>query len=190
MVVLFLVISQCSASKTGISSKASDLYQGTEHKMVKESVRILSSRAPTYWYIVSAQHGFVPSTRVLEPYDFTFGVTGREGIRNCGESMGLKEKYLELLEDFKAADVVFHVLSFSYLMALGFPLQFPEHPNLVFFGGKGARQEFFPAKLPRNVEYHPISGNRRLAKAQAFQDLLAETSTVQDSLGSVLSGPP
>jgi hypothetical protein len=62
----------CSAKKCAFAQPAIDLYEGQLFLTQKEYVaRVLGAKVLTDCFILSAKHGLVPSTKVIEPYEAT-----------------------------------------------------------------------------------------------------------------------
>jgi len=65
-----VVLIQCTKSKRDAATEARDLYDSTYFRAMRQWAE--STDLP--WFILSAEHGLVPPTTVLEPYD-AFGLS-------------------------------------------------------------------------------------------------------------------
>lgn len=68
-----ILITSCSATKLGEPAEAAEFYQGQLFKLVKRYAELSTPRVFAAWAIVSAKHGLVMPSQVVEPYDMSLG---------------------------------------------------------------------------------------------------------------------
>lgn len=83
-----IVIIPCGARKLDRSAQAQRMYIGSYHKMCQRYA--LSLVTPDDVYILSAKHGLLKMTDVIEPYSLTLGQPG------CVTSSHIHRQALEL----------------------------------------------------------------------------------------------
>ena len=126
-----LVISPCSSTQKDRRVPAIELYEGREHNKVRAGLREVrrhSQYAETTvdLYIISTKHGLIKEDRVTDPYDVPNSMSP---VLN-GE--GRNKLHRDVEELIKGYDLVFFLLSATYIKALQLPFNVPNTVIQVF----------------------------------------------------------
>jgi hypothetical protein len=71
---MLVIIVSCSAGKADKPAQAQDLYTGDLFKKQAELAKLMvASGVAKAWYILSAKHGLIDPTQIIEPYDVAMG---------------------------------------------------------------------------------------------------------------------
>lgn len=127
---------QAEARLAAFASPAVEMYTGTHHRLVMEGVRAVRQR----WgpetldvAIVSGGYGLLPAAQVIVPYDVTFDEFEQEELASWVASLRIPERAAALVRQY---DLVFYLLSGSYLAVLDLPLEVPESVQQIVLTGQ------------------------------------------------------
>ena len=142
---------QAKARLAEHSLPAAEMYTGRHHRLVMESVRAVWQQ----WgsdvldlAILSGGYGVLRADEPVIPYDVTFDQFAGEALSDWGTMLEVPSKAAQLAGEY---DLVFLLLSGSYLAVLDLPLDVPEAVQQIVFTGKDSM-----ALVPTRPNVHPF----------------------------------
>lgn len=154
-----LVISSCTSKKLCYEAPAGQMYTGGQHRHLMkglEKVRNRFGKQAIDLAIISAKHGLLRETDVIEPYNFTFQGLGRMEIVTYSNRIQIHEKTEALIRHY---DLVFFLLGKEYVQALQLPFDVPDTVTQIFLLGPTHRE-----LIPHLPNVHFIPAGRDLAR--------------------------
>ncbi|MEA1993934.1 MAG: hypothetical protein U9N35_06035 [Euryarchaeota archaeon] len=129
-----LVVSSCTKGKKKEKDRASELYSGEQHLLVKKGVKLLREKNIVDWYIISAKYGLIHEDEIVEPYNKSFTGLSKKEIRELSKKLRIKKKLSEVIEE-KSYEKAFFLLGEQYLTSIeNFLKGVP--PYSVFFAAR------------------------------------------------------
>ena len=152
-----LVISPCSARQKKESLSASELYTGSEHKLVMAGLGKVRKHAKygdttIDSYIVSTKHGLISEDYVVAPYNVC---DSKNYILKGSGTKKLNEDIENLIKNF---DLVFFLLGGDYVKALQLPFEVADSVTQIFLLGDTHRN-----LIPRLPNIHFVPAGKPLA---------------------------
>ncbi len=112
---MYAVVANCTAKKLPHAAPARELYRGPSIRRVVSVIDGARKRGVVVeLYVISAKHGLVHESEVLEPYDETIANWPRERIKEWAREGDLLEKFQKLT----ATRTVFLVVTRPYYFAV------------------------------------------------------------------------
>ena len=131
------VVSNCTKAKmeTTLPVKARMLYTGIGHVFVKRGVNLVQQRTGIVveWSIMSALHGYVPSTKRLMPYDFTFAGKSKIKLKQCRAAHKANK---EMMESFlrRSPEPELQIVGMSKAYHFVFPIERLPRAKTILIG--------------------------------------------------------
>jgi hypothetical protein len=136
---------QVRARLAAHSQPAAEMYTGRHHRLVMEGVRAVWQQWGSHVLdlaILSGGYGVLRADEPIIPYDVTFDQFAGEALADWGTMLQVPSKAAELAGQY---DLVFLLLSGSYLAVLDLPLDVPEAVRQIVLTGKDS-MELVPAR--------------------------------------------
>lgn len=130
-----LVISSCTSKKLRRKAPAGEIYTGGQHRYLMEGLDKVRSRfreQAIELAIISAKHGLLMESNVIEPYDFTFQGLRKEKILEHSDRLQIHDKTEALIKHY---DLVFFLLGKEYVQALQLPFDVPDTVTQIYLLG-------------------------------------------------------
>jgi len=145
-----LIISSCTKKKKEGKDKASKMYLGKQHLLVKKGIEILRKDNYVDWYIISAKYGLINENYVIEPYDLSFKSMGKKDIRKLSKDLGIENKLSSVI---KKHDKAFFILGEKYLISIDDFLKNIPIPS-TFFTNRKLSYETIKCGVEEAKKYH------------------------------------
>jgi hypothetical protein len=113
------------------SLPAAQMYTGLGHEFVREAITMLRDHG--YFvshFILSAGYGFLNENDVIVPYNVTFAKKPKKGIRERGQRLGLRDRFVTIAKEYDRAILI---LGREYLEAIGLPLPVDRLPRTLAY---------------------------------------------------------
>ena len=147
-----LVISSCTSKKLRRKAPAGEIYTGGQHRHLMEGLNKVRNKFGEQVIdlaIISAKHGLLMESDVIEPYDYTFQGLRKEKILEHSDRLQIHDKTEALMRHY---DLVFFLLGKEYVQALQFPFNVSDTVTQIFLLGPTHRKLILD--LP-NVHFIP-----------------------------------
>jgi hypothetical protein len=161
-----LVISSCTKRKKEGKNKASEMYIGKQHLLVKKGIEILRKDNYVNWYIISAKYGLINENYVIEPYDLSFNNMSKKNIRKVSTKLGIEDKLLSIIQNQSSEgrlvdlskgkicyDKAFFILGEKYLISIENFLKNIPVPS-TFFTNRKLPYETIKCGVEEAKKYH------------------------------------
>jgi len=145
-----LVISSCTKRKKEGKNKASEMYIGKQHLLVKKGIEILRKDNYVDWYIISAKYGLINENYVIKPYDLSFNNMSKKNIRKVSMKLGIEDKLLSIIQNHNKA---FFILGEKYLISIENFLKNIPVPS-TFFTNRKLPYETIKCGVEEAKKYH------------------------------------
>lgn len=136
---------QVTARLADHSQPAAEMYTGKHHRLVMEGVQAVWQQ----WghqtldlAILSGGYGVLRADEMIIPYDVTFDQFAGEALSDWGAMLQVPTKATALVHQY---DLVFLLLSGSYLAVLDLPLDVPDAVHQIVLTGQDS-MELVPSK--------------------------------------------
>jgi hypothetical protein len=149
---------QAEARLAAFAHPAVEMYTGTHHRLVMEGVQAVwqhCGREILDVAILSAGYGLLVADRRIIPYDVTFDQFDKEELAEWVDRLELPERAAELVRQY---DLVFYLLSGSYLAVLNLPLDVPDSVQQIVLTGQDSL-----VLVPSAPNLHPIVASEAVA---------------------------
>jgi hypothetical protein len=136
---------QVTARLADHSLPAAEMYTGRHHRLVMEGVQAVWQQWGRHTLdlaILSGGYGVLQSDEMIIPYDVTFDQFAGEALADWGAMLQVPAKAAALVREY---DLVFLLLSGSYLAVLELPLNVPDSVQQIVLTGQDS-MELVPAK--------------------------------------------
>jgi len=133
---------------------AAQMYTGLGHGFVREAVSAL--REHDYLvshFILSAGYGFLNENDLIVPYNVTFAKQPKEWIRERGQRLSLRERFIAIA---KECDRAILILGREYLEAIGLPLPTERLPHTLAYAAPS-----FVGRIGKGLETIPVGETER-----------------------------
>lgn len=186
--VRFLIVDQCSASKSvsdsdavvdadrnerapteviaerdAVGTPARDLYTGIQQRRISEAVRILRGNGHDVQRLfISAGFGLVEETDELPPYDATFSGQSDDVIRQRSDDLRITTDLEERVRTEDAFDIIFLPLGADYYAALNLDRVYasvPEEATVVVFNREEDEHRDHVLSLPARTDEAKTNGS-------------------------------
>lgn len=154
-----LVISSCTSKKLRRKAPAGEIYTGGQHRYLMEGldkVRNKLGEQVIDLAIISAKHGLLMESDVIEPYDFTFQGLRKEKILGHSDRLQIHDKTEALISGY---DLVFFLMGKEYVQALQLPFDVSDTVTQIFLLGPTFRN-----LIPDLPNVHLIPAGSDLAR--------------------------
>lgn len=151
-----LVISSCTSKKLSHEAPAGEIYTGGQHRYLMEGLEKVRNKYGKHTIdlaIISAKHGLLMESDVIEPYDFTFQGLRKETILEQSNRLHIHDKTEASISGY---DLVFFLLGKEYVQALQLPFDVPDTVTQIFLLGPTHRNLI--VNLP-NVYFIPAGSD-------------------------------
>ena len=145
-----LVISSCTKRKKEGKYKASEMYTGKQHLLVKKGIEILRKDNYVDWYIISAKYGLINENYLIESYDLSFNNMHKRDIRKLSKDLRIEDKLSSIIKNHNKA---FFILGEKYLISIENFLKDIPIPS-VFFTNKKLPYETIKCGIEEAKKYH------------------------------------
>jgi len=136
---------QVTARLADLSLPAAEMYTGKHHRLVMDGVQAVWQQ----WghgvldlAILSGGYGVLRADEMIIPYDVTFDQFAGEALSDWGAMLQVRTKAAALVRKY---DLVFLLLSGSYLAVLDLPLDVPDSVQQIVLTGQDS-MELVPSK--------------------------------------------
>ncbi len=154
-----LVISSCTSKKLRRKAPAGEIYTGGQHRHLMEGLDKVRGRFGEQAMdltIISAKHGLLKESDVIEPYNFTFKGLRKREILEHSDRLQIHEKTEASIREY---DLVFFLLGKEYVQALQLPFDVPDTVTQIYLLGPTHRE-----LIPDLPNVHFIPAGRDLAR--------------------------
>ena len=154
-----LVISSCTSKKLRRKAPAGEIYTGGQHRHLMEGLDKVRNRFGEQAIdlaIISAKHGLLRESDVIEPYNFTFKGLRKREILEHSDCLQIHEETEALIRHY---DLVFFLLGKEYVQALQLTFDVPDRVTQIFLLGPTHRE-----LIPDLPNVHFIPAGRDLAR--------------------------
>lgn len=142
---------QVTARLADHSLPAAEMYTGKHHRLVMEGVQAVWQQ----WghqtldlAILSGGYGVLHADEMIIPYDVTFDQFAGEALSDWGAMLQVPTKAAALVRQY---DLVFLLLSGSYLAVLDLPLDVPDSVQQIVLTGQDSME-----LMPPKPNLHPF----------------------------------
>jgi len=136
---------QVTARLADHSLPAAEMYTGKHHRLVMEGVQAVwqqREHCVLDLAILSGGHGVLRANEMIIPYDVTLDQFAGEALSDWGAMLQVPTKAAALVRQY---DLVFLLLSGSYLAVLDLPLDVPDSVQQIVLTGQDS-MELVPSK--------------------------------------------
>jgi hypothetical protein len=142
---------QAKARLAAHSLPAAEMYAGRHHRLVMEGVQAVWQQwgcSALHLAILSGGYGVLRADEMIIPYDVTFDQFAGEALSDWGAMLQVPAKAAELARQY---DLVFLLLSGSYLAVLDLPLDVPDSVQQIVLTGQDSME-----LVPSRPNVHPF----------------------------------
>ena len=142
---------QVTARLADHSLPAAEMYIGRHHRSVMEGVRAVWQQWGNQVLdlaILSGGYGVLRADEMIIPYDVTFDQFAGEALSDWGAMLQVPTKASALVREY---DLVFLLLSGSYLAVLDLPLDLPDSVHQIVLTGQDSLE-----LVPSKPNVHPF----------------------------------
>ena len=135
-----LVISSCTSKKLRRKAPAGEIYTGGQHRHLMEGLNKVRNKLGEQVIdlaIISAKHGLLMESDVIEPYDYTFQGLRKEEITEHSDRLQIHDRTQALIEGY---GLVFFLMGKEYIQALQLPFDVPDTVTQIFLLGPTHRK--------------------------------------------------
>jgi len=136
---------QVTARLADYSLPAAEMYTGRHHRLVMEGMQAVWQQWGRHTLdlaILSGGYGLLHADEMIIPYDVTFDQFAGEALSDWGAMLQVPTKAAALVRQY---DLVFLLLSGSYLAVLDLPLDVPDSVQQIVLTGQDS-MELVPSK--------------------------------------------
>lgn len=165
--------SQAEERLAAFAYPAAEMYTGTHHRLVMEGVQAVWQhwgREILNVAILSGGYGLLPADQRIIPYDVTFDQFEGDELGEWVEQLQVPARAAALVRQY---DLVFYLLSESYLAVLDLPLDVPDSVQQIVLTGQDSL-ELVPAapNLSPIVASEAVAARRWHVKAPHVRGFL------------------
>lgn len=142
---------QAEARLAAFAYPAVEMYTGTHHRLVMAGVQAVwqhCGREVLDVAILSGGYGLLAAGRVIIPYHVTFDQFDKDELAEWVDRLQVPERTAALVRQY---DLVFYLLSGSYLAVLNLPLDVPDSVQQIVLTGQDSLE-----LVPAAPNLHPL----------------------------------